>query len=78
MHGLVLGPASVLVPVAQMSFVITALLGVAMFRERARFEKMRGPCESPRGADLICRELVRVSWLRAHLLTSASEISKLA
>jgi uncharacterized membrane protein len=34
MHGLALGPASVLVPVAQMSFVITALAGIAMFRER--------------------------------------------
>ncbi|HEX4043902.1 MAG TPA: EamA family transporter [Xanthobacteraceae bacterium] len=34
MHALALGPASVLVPVAQMSFVITALAGIAMFGER--------------------------------------------
>lgn len=34
MHALELGPASVLVPVAQMSFVITALAGIAMFGER--------------------------------------------
>ena len=31
MHGLLRGPASVLVPAAQMSFVITALFGAAMF-----------------------------------------------
>ena len=34
MHALALGPASVLVPVAQMSFVITALAGIALFGER--------------------------------------------
>jgi uncharacterized membrane protein len=36
---LLLGPASVLVPVAQMSFVITALVGVAMFGERLDLRK---------------------------------------
>jgi uncharacterized membrane protein len=39
MHALLLGPASVLVPVAQMSFVITALVGVAMFGERLDLRK---------------------------------------
>lgn len=39
MHALALGPASVLVPVAQMSFVITALAGVAMFGERLDLRK---------------------------------------
>ena len=39
MHGLALGPVSVLVPVAQMSFVITALFGIAMFRERLDLRK---------------------------------------
>ena len=42
MHGLALGPASVLVPVAQMSFVITALSGVVMFRERLDTRKCTG------------------------------------
>ncbi|MGA2892223.1 MAG: EamA family transporter [Xanthobacteraceae bacterium] len=42
MHGLVLGPASVLVPVAQMSFVITALCGVALFHERLDLRKCAG------------------------------------
>jgi uncharacterized membrane protein len=42
MHGLVLGPASVLVPVAQMSFVLTALLGAAMFHERLDMRKCAG------------------------------------
>jgi uncharacterized membrane protein len=41
-HGLVRGPASVLVPVAQMSFVFTALLGAAMFRERLDLRKCAG------------------------------------
>jgi drug/metabolite transporter (DMT)-like permease len=41
-HGLALGPASVLVPVAQMSFVFTALLGAAMFRERLDIRKCAG------------------------------------
>jgi drug/metabolite transporter (DMT)-like permease len=42
MHGLALGPASVLVPVAQMSFVFTALLGAALFRERLDAKKYAG------------------------------------
>jgi len=39
MHALLLGAASVLVPVAQMSFVITALVGGAMFHERLDLRK---------------------------------------
>jgi uncharacterized membrane protein len=42
MHGLLLGPASVLVPVAQMSFVMTALFGVALFHERLDLRKCIG------------------------------------
>jgi drug/metabolite transporter (DMT)-like permease len=42
MHGLALGPASVLVPVAQMSFVFTALLGAALFHERLDAKKYAG------------------------------------
>ena len=42
MHGLALGPASVLVPVAQMSFVFTALMGAAMFRETLDMRKRLG------------------------------------
>jgi uncharacterized membrane protein len=42
MHALALGPASVLVPVAQMSFVLTALFGIAMFRERLDMRKGAG------------------------------------
>ena len=42
MHGLALGPASVLVPVAQMSFVVTALAGVAVFSERLDLRKGAG------------------------------------
>ncbi len=42
MHGLALGPASVLVPVAQMGFVFTALLGAAIFRERLTMRKRLG------------------------------------
>jgi uncharacterized membrane protein len=41
-HGLALGPASVLVPVAQMSFVFTALLGAAIFRESLDARKRIG------------------------------------
>jgi uncharacterized membrane protein len=37
-----LGPASVLVPVAQMSFVITALVGISMFHERLDLRKCAG------------------------------------
>jgi uncharacterized membrane protein len=39
LHALALGPASVLVPVAQMSFVITALAGIALFGERLDLRK---------------------------------------
>ena len=42
LHGLARGPASVLVPVAQMSFVITALFGAAIFRERLDLRKCAG------------------------------------
>jgi len=42
MHALALGPASVLVPVAQMSFVLTALFGIGMFGERLDFRKITG------------------------------------
>lgn len=42
LHALALGPASVLVPVAQMSFVITALAGIAMFGERLDLRKGLG------------------------------------
>jgi len=42
MHALARGPASVLVPVAQMSFVFTALLGAAMFSERLNTRKQIG------------------------------------
>jgi drug/metabolite transporter (DMT)-like permease len=42
MHGLALGPASVLVPVAQMSFVFTALFGAAIFRESLNMRKRAG------------------------------------
>jgi len=41
-HGLQVGPASVLVPVAQMSFVFTALLGTIAFRETLNARKMIG------------------------------------
>jgi len=41
-QGLARGPASVLVPVAQLSFVITALLGAAMFHERLDLRKILG------------------------------------
>jgi uncharacterized membrane protein len=42
MHALARGPASVLVPVAQMSFVMTALFGIAVFRERVDLRKCAG------------------------------------
>jgi uncharacterized membrane protein len=42
MHALARGPASVLVPVAQMSFLFTALIGAAMFRERLSGRKRAG------------------------------------
>jgi len=42
MHGLAVGPASVLVPVAQMSFVFTAVIGAALFHERLDWRKRSG------------------------------------
>jgi drug/metabolite transporter (DMT)-like permease len=42
LHGLARGPASVLVPVAQMSFVFTALLGTLMFGENLNARKRTG------------------------------------
>jgi uncharacterized membrane protein len=42
LHGLLVGPASVLVPVAQMGFVFTAVLGVAMFGETLTTRKRVG------------------------------------
>ena len=42
LHGLARGPASVLVPVAQMSFVFTAVFGAVMFRETLDLRKRAG------------------------------------
>jgi drug/metabolite transporter (DMT)-like permease len=42
LHGLMLGPASVLVPVAQMGFVITSLFGVILFKEILTTRKIAG------------------------------------
>lgn len=42
LHGLVVGPASVLVPVAQMGFVFTAVLGAVMFGETLTARKRLG------------------------------------
>jgi len=42
MYGLQRGPASVLVPVAQMSFVFTAIVGALMFGERLNNRKRLG------------------------------------
>ena len=42
MHALAVGPASVLVPVAQMSFVFTALFGAIAFRETLNVRKRIG------------------------------------
>jgi uncharacterized membrane protein len=42
LHGLAQGPASVLVPVAQMSFVFTALIGAALFHESLNRRKRTG------------------------------------
>lgn len=42
LHGLVVGPASVLIPVAQLGFVVTALFGVVMFGERLKLRKQAG------------------------------------
>jgi drug/metabolite transporter (DMT)-like permease len=41
-HGLAHGPASVLVPVAQMSFVFTALIGAVLFHEILNARKRTG------------------------------------
>lgn len=41
-HGLALGPASVLVPVTQMGFVFTAILGAVIFREQFGARKRVG------------------------------------
>jgi len=42
LHGLMLGPASVLVPVAQMGFVFTSLFGVVQFKETLTLRKITG------------------------------------
>lgn len=42
LHGLALGSASVLVPVAQMSFVFTAIVGAVAFREKLNARKQIG------------------------------------
>ena len=42
LHGLALGPASVLVPVAQMSFVFTAIVGALAFHEKLNARKRIG------------------------------------
>jgi len=42
LHGLAVGPTSVLVPVAQMSFVFTALIGAALFHESLNWRKRGG------------------------------------
>jgi drug/metabolite transporter (DMT)-like permease len=42
LHGLTRGPASVLVPIAQMGFVVTAVLGVAVLREPVTARKVAG------------------------------------
>ena len=42
MHGLAIGAASVLVPVAQMSFVFTALVGAVLFHEPLNARKQAG------------------------------------
>jgi drug/metabolite transporter (DMT)-like permease len=42
LYGLGRGPASVLVPVAQMGFVVTALLGAVLFREKLNPRKLCG------------------------------------
>lgn len=42
LHGLTHGPASVLVPIAQMGFVVTAVLGVAVLREPVTARKIAG------------------------------------
>ena len=81
MHGLARGPASVLVPVAQMSFVFTALLGVVDVRRNADHEKARRPRGRRRGAGLFCAWSENGFRIRHYALifcTSASDTSKLA
>jgi drug/metabolite transporter (DMT)-like permease len=42
LHGLTRGPASVLVPIAQMGFVVTAVLGIAVLHEPVTARKVAG------------------------------------
>ena len=42
LHGLLVGPASVLIPVAQLGFVVTALCGVVLFHENLNTRKQAG------------------------------------
>jgi uncharacterized membrane protein len=42
LHGLTEGPASVLVPIAQMGFIVTAALGVLVLHERMTARKGAG------------------------------------
>lgn len=42
LHGLARGEASIVVPIAQMGFVIAAILGVILFRERVTTRKAAG------------------------------------
>jgi multidrug transporter EmrE-like cation transporter len=42
LHGLAVGPASVLIPVAQLGFVFTAVLGRLLFAEPLSWRKRGG------------------------------------
>lgn len=42
LHGVALGQASIVVPIAQMGFVVTALLGVVLLREQLTLRKALG------------------------------------
>ena len=42
LHGVALGQASVVVPIAQMGFVVTALMGVVLLREKLTPRKLFG------------------------------------
>ena len=42
LHGLLIGPASVLIPVAQLGFVVTAVFGVVLFKESLTLRKQAG------------------------------------
>ncbi|MEI9804807.1 MAG: EamA family transporter [Pseudolabrys sp.] len=57
LHGLAVGPASVLVPVAQMGFVFTALAGIAMFGESFDSRKARRAGGGRHRARIVCGEL---------------------